>query len=75
MKIITISELRKRNIRNGGCFFDPDKLRSDGDTLKSFRLDDSPDNPDIVILQRKNGVGTKWYFNKYSGRVMGAFEA
>lgn len=35
---ITISDIRQRNIANGGHFFDRATMRSQGQTMKNFKL-------------------------------------
>lgn len=71
--MMNVKELAELNRKNGGHFFDADKLKSEGDTLNSFELW-SPEDPELaeykVFCRRKSGVGPTWTFNLATGRII-----
>jgi len=68
---MTIQKLKELNKKNGGHFFDRETMKSNGDTMKSFQIRPDPNFPnDRILVCRKNGVGSTWYFDTKTGRVI-----
>ncbi len=64
---MTIYELKERNIASGGCFFNRENLKANGETLKGFSVVRDVD-PALVVLTRKRD-GRAWLFDKATGRM------
>lgn len=65
---MTVSQLKALNIKNGGCFFDRDKMKFGGETLKSFTL--RPVLNGTILKLHKKSTEVDYYFNPTTGRVV-----
>ena len=63
---MTITELKKLNEQNGGCFFDRGSMKASGDTMRGFKLETLQDG--VIKLTRKNRGGA-FYFYPLTGRI------
>lgn len=77
--MITIYELKRRNIANGGMFFERRTMRFCGDTLKNFKISRDVDPTQVIVSRvRKTSAGgmpKSWRFNKETGRFVAPFKA
>lgn len=71
--MITIYELKRRNVANGGHFFSRETLKHWGDTLKGLKVKRDID-PQQVIVERK-ASGKAWRFNLATGRMVAPLRA
>jgi len=71
--MITIYELKRRNVANGGHFFSRDTLKLWGDTLKGLKVKRDVDPTQVVVIRGR--TGTAWRFNLTSGRMIAPLRA
>ena len=71
--MITIYELKRRNVASGGYFFARATLKHWGDTLKGLKVKRDID-PQQVIVTRK-ASGKAWRFNLATGRMIAPVRA
>ena len=67
LNAMTIYELKRRNIKNGGLFFSRENMKAHGDTLKNFGVEKLENGK--VRVYRKNRLGN-WIFDAQTGRYL-----
>lgn len=71
--MITIYELKRRNVANGGHFFSRDTLKHWGDTLKGLRVKRDVDPKQVIVTRKRSG--TAWRFDLATGRMVAPLRA
>ena len=67
---MTIYELKRLNIANGGCYFNPSIMKSFGDTLKNFNVRRDVNPEQVIVTNKRNGQ--RLYFSRVTGRFLNA---
>ena len=70
---MTIYQLKKLNVANGGNFFHKRTLKLWGDTLKGFSVVRAIDPYEVVVTRKKSGKA--WIFDADTGRMRCPFRA
>ena len=71
--MITIYELKRRNVANGGHFFSRDTLKLWGDTLKGLKVKRDVDPLQVIVTRKASGKA--WRFNLATGRMIAPVRA
>ena len=73
LSYMTVTQLKKLNQKNGGCFFNPRTMHFFRDTMDNFGARES-ETPDVVVLYRKTmregQLVKEWLFSATTGRVL-----
>ena len=70
---MTIYELKRRNVANGGKFFSREAMKLWGDTLKDLSVKRDVDPAQVVVTRKR--TGHSWRFNRETGRMVAPLRA
>ena len=70
---MTIYELKRRNVANGGRFFNREAMKLWGDTLKDLSVKRDVDPTQVVVTRKRNGRAYR--FNRETGRMVAPVKA
>lgn len=65
---MTIYELKALNEKNGGLFFERAKMKTNGETLKTFKISKSADPKHLIVESKLSGA--RWLFDVKTGRCL-----
>lgn len=67
---MTIYQLKKLNIANGGVFFDANNMRANNERLKDFSVRRPYKDKNTLLLVTNKKTGTKYHFSATTGRYI-----